>query len=172
MVWVLSSTCEFEAVSTGEYRFPASDSDKKACSACISTSQGVRLQKLFYGCAKRENPASTRQLQSNAYPVTQTEDINVALVIQDNIINAVPVVQPVPSLVITHDPEEEELAWMENSLVGVISEGVNYKDIRKGLLSNGVQLAGFRFMGASQALISFNKHKYPTLNVSEIFNTQ
>lgn len=64
--------------------------------------------------------ASTRQLQSNAYPVTQTEDINVALVIQDNIINAVPVVQPVPSLVITHDPEEEELAWMENSLVGVI----------------------------------------------------
>ena len=50
--------------------------------------------------------ASTRQLQSNAYPVTQTEDINVALFIQDNIINAVPVVQPVPSLVITHDPEE------------------------------------------------------------------
>ncbi|KAG6782065.1 hypothetical protein POTOM_011453 [Populus tomentosa] len=112
-----------------------------------------------YSIAKRENPASTRQLQSNAYPVTQTEDINVALVIQDNIINAVPVVQPVPSLVITHDPEEEELAWMENSLVGVISEGVNYKNIRKGLLSNGVQLAGFRFMGASQALISFNKHK-------------
>ncbi|KAG6781718.1 hypothetical protein POTOM_014630 [Populus tomentosa] len=54
--------------------------------------------------------ASTRQLQSNAYTVTQTEDINVALVIQDNIINAIPVVQPVPSLVITHDPEEEELA--------------------------------------------------------------
>ncbi|KAJ6934652.1 hypothetical protein NC651_009601 [Populus alba x Populus x berolinensis] len=86
--------------------------------------------------------ASTRQLQSNAYPVTQTEDINVALVIQDNIINAIPVVQPVSSLVITHDPEEEELAWMENSLVGVISEG----DIRKGLLCNGVQLTGFRFI--------------------------
>jgi hypothetical protein len=100
--------------------------------------------------------ASTRQLQSNAYPVTQTEDINAALAIQDNIINAVPVVQPVPSLVITHDPEEEELAWMENSLVGVISEGVNYQDFRKGLLCNGVQLTGFRFMGASQALISDN----------------
>jgi hypothetical protein len=38
----------------------------------------------------------------------------------------------------------------------VISEGVNYQDFRKGLLCNGVQLTGFRFMGASQALISDN----------------
>jgi hypothetical protein len=38
----------------------------------------------------------------------------------------------------THDPEEEEFAWMKNSLVGVINEGVNYQDIRKDLHSNGV----------------------------------
>jgi hypothetical protein len=32
---------------------------------------------------------------------------------------------------ISHDPAEEEVAWMTNSLVGVINEGVNYQDIRK-----------------------------------------
>ncbi|KAH8512321.1 hypothetical protein H0E87_005814, partial [Populus deltoides] len=37
--------------TNSQHRIPI----KKACSACISTSQGVRLQKLFYGCEKREN---------------------------------------------------------------------------------------------------------------------
>ena len=59
---------------------------------------------------------------------------------------------------ISHDPAEEEVAWMTNSLVGVINEGVNYQDIRKGSHSNEVQLTGFCSMGASQALISFNTY--------------
>ncbi|KAL3564598.1 hypothetical protein D5086_032644 [Populus alba] len=59
---------------------------------------------------------------------------------------------------ISHDPTEEEVAWMTNSLVGVINEGVNYQDIKKDSHSNGVQLTGFCSMGASQALISFNTY--------------
>jgi hypothetical protein len=50
----------------------------------------------------------------------------------------------------------------------VISEGVNYQDIRKGLLCNGVQLTGFRFMGASQALISFNTYD-STMEAFELY---
>ncbi|KAJ7015583.1 hypothetical protein NC653_004778 [Populus alba x Populus x berolinensis] len=36
---------------------------------------------------------------------------------------------------ISHDPTEEEVAWMTNSLVGVINEGVNYQDINRNVTS-------------------------------------
>ncbi|KAL3564594.1 hypothetical protein D5086_032707 [Populus alba] len=55
----------------------------------------------------------------------QTEDINGVPVIQNETINEVPVVQPVAAHFITHDPAEEEVAWMKNSLVGVINEATD-----------------------------------------------
>nr|TKR98128.1 hypothetical protein D5086_0000206210 [Populus alba] len=63
-----------------------------------------------------KNSASTRELRSNAHPTNQTEDINGVPVIQNETINEVPVVQPVAAHFITHDPAEEEVAWMKNSL--------------------------------------------------------
>ncbi|KAH8479862.1 hypothetical protein H0E87_030172, partial [Populus deltoides] len=45
-----------------------------------------------------------------------TKDINGVHVIQNETINEVPVVQPVAAHFRTHDPEEEEVAWMKNSL--------------------------------------------------------
>uniref|UniRef100_B9IP35 Uncharacterized protein n=2 Tax=Populus TaxID=3689 RepID=B9IP35_POPTR len=54
-----------------------------------------------------------------------TKDINGVHVIQNETINEVPVVQPVAAHFRTHDPEEEEVAWMKNSLVGVINEATD-----------------------------------------------
>ncbi|KAJ6860784.1 hypothetical protein NC651_036999 [Populus alba x Populus x berolinensis] len=49
----------------------------------------------------------------------------------------------VPMHLINHDPVEEEIVWMRNSLVEVISEGVNYQEIKHALIDNGVQFTGF-----------------------------
>ncbi|KAJ6951267.1 hypothetical protein NC653_040612 [Populus alba x Populus x berolinensis] len=61
----------------------------------------------------------------------QTEDINGVPVIQNETINEVPVVQPVAAHFITHDPAEEEVAWMKNSLEldplhYLVSEAIEY----------------------------------------------
>jgi len=44
---------------------------------------------------------------------------------------------------IIHDPVGEEIVWMRNSLVEVISEGVNYQEIKHASIDNGVQFTGF-----------------------------
>ena len=56
---------------------------------------------------------------------------------------------------IIHDPTEEDVAWMKNSLLGVLSEGIDYQEIKQALIDNGVQVSGFRFVGATQVLIFF-----------------
>lgn len=57
------------------------------------------------------------------------------------------------------DIVEEDKAWLKNSLVGQIANGVNYQCIKRGLIDSGVIFSGFRYMGASQALISFDSLK-------------
>jgi hypothetical protein len=44
---------------------------------------------------------------------------------------------------------------MKNSLLGVLSEGIDYQEIKQALIDNGVQVSGFRFVGATQVLIFF-----------------
>ncbi|KAJ7015580.1 hypothetical protein NC653_004776 [Populus alba x Populus x berolinensis] len=61
----------------------------------------------------------------NGVPVIQNETINEVPVIQNETINEVPVVQPVAAHFITHDPAEEEVAWMKNTLLGVINEATD-----------------------------------------------
>nr|TKS12407.1 hypothetical protein D5086_0000063360 [Populus alba] len=48
-----------------------------------------------------------------------------------------------PMHLINHDPVEEKIVWMRNSLVEVISKGVNYQEIKHALIDNGVQFTGF-----------------------------
>jgi len=60
--------------------------------------------------------------------------------------------------VVVHDTIEEETAWLNNSLVGQITEGVNYQSIQGSLVDEGVQFYGFRFMGATQVIIAFESY--------------
>jgi hypothetical protein len=62
---------------------------------------------------------------------------------------------PLSVQLIIHDPTEEDVAWMKNSLLGVLSEGIDYQEIKQALIDNGVQVSGFRFVGATQVLIFF-----------------
>jgi hypothetical protein len=39
--------------------------------------------------------------------------------------------------VVVHDTIEEETAWLNNSLVGQITEGVNYQSIQGSLVDEG-----------------------------------
>ncbi|KAL9373411.1 hypothetical protein Peur_033031 [Populus x canadensis] len=56
--------------------------------------------------------------------------------------------------VVVHDTIEEETAWLNNSLVGQITEGINYQSIQGSLVDEGVQFYSFRFMGATQLCIT------------------
>jgi hypothetical protein len=47
--------------------------------------------------------------------------------------------------VVAHGPSEEERARLQNCLVGVISEGVSYQQIRDSLLAKAVRFNRFRF---------------------------
>ncbi|KAG6785418.1 hypothetical protein POTOM_011149 [Populus tomentosa] len=55
--------------------------------------------------------------------------------------------------------EVGDIAWLKTGLFGRISNGVNYKSIKRGLVDSGMQLDGFCFIGgmhSSLALISFD----------------
>ncbi|KAH8481120.1 hypothetical protein H0E87_031163, partial [Populus deltoides] len=50
---------------------------------------------------------------------------------------------------------DEDMSWLKCSVIGAISEGVNFSSIRQSLIDDGIQFNGFCFLGATQVLIVF-----------------
>ncbi|KAJ6879840.1 hypothetical protein NC652_033231 [Populus alba x Populus x berolinensis] len=66
---------------------------------------------------------------------------------------------PRPHNFISFNTTDEEILWLRNSLIGKISQGVDYAQIRHGLIQLGICFSAFRFLGGSQAIISFDDEK-------------
>lgn len=66
---------------------------------------------------------------------------------------------PRPHNFISFNTTDEEILWLRNSLIGKISQGVDYAQIRHGLIQLGICFSAFRFLGGSQAIISFDGEK-------------
>jgi hypothetical protein len=60
---------------------------------------------------------------------------------------------------ISFNTTDEEILWLRNSLIGKISQGVDYAQIRHGLFQLGIDFSALRFSGGSQAIISFDGEK-------------
>jgi len=59
---------------------------------------------------------------------------------------------------VNHDSKEVEIKWHHNSLVGWILKGVDYSMIRKRLIKHEIDFSGIRFLGATKALIVFDRY--------------
>jgi hypothetical protein len=66
---------------------------------------------------------------------------------------------PCPHNFISFNTTDEEILWLRNSLIGKISQGVDYAQIRHGLIQLGICFSAVRFLGGSQANISFDDEK-------------
>jgi hypothetical protein len=50
---------------------------------------------------------------------------------------------------------DEDMSWLKCSVIGAISEDVNFSSIRQSLIDDEIQFNGFCFLGATQVLIVF-----------------
>ncbi|KAJ6877257.1 hypothetical protein NC651_030098 [Populus alba x Populus x berolinensis] len=66
---------------------------------------------------------------------------------------------PCPHNFISFNTTDEEILWLRNSLIRKISQGVDYAQIRHGLIQLGICFSAFYFLGGSQAIISFDGEK-------------
>ncbi|KAJ6856256.1 hypothetical protein NC651_037986 [Populus alba x Populus x berolinensis] len=66
---------------------------------------------------------------------------------------------PRPHNFISFNTIDEEILWLRNSLIGKISQGVDYAQISHGLIQVGICFSVVRFLGGSQAIISFDGEK-------------
>lgn len=111
------------------------------------------------------NSRSNKSVERVPVPIKQRDSRSDAMVVQagnrNNPSSAVEEFKEVSNSsslsvqLIIHDPTEVDAAWMKSSLLGVLSEGIDYQKINQALIDNGVQVSGFRFMGATQVLIFF-----------------
>ncbi|XP_011040234.1 PREDICTED: uncharacterized protein LOC105136535 [Populus euphratica] len=60
---------------------------------------------------------------------------------------------------ISFNSTDEEILWLRSSLIGKISQGVDYAQIRHSLIQLGLGFSAFRFFGGSQAIISYDGEK-------------
>jgi len=65
------------------------------------------------------------------------------------------VVNEKPVRNVTYQTSEEDREWLSRSLVGLISNGTDYAKIKKKMLMTLHNMEGFRFLGASKAILTF-----------------
>ncbi|KAH8482518.1 hypothetical protein H0E87_029820, partial [Populus deltoides] len=102
------------------------------------------------------NSRSNKSVERVPVPIKQRDSRSDAMVVQagnrNNPSSAVEEFKEVSNSsslsvqLIIHDPTELDAAWMKSSLLGVLSEGIDYQKIKQALIDNGVQVSGFRFM--------------------------
>lgn len=99
---------------------------------------------------------SNKSVERVPVPIKQRDSRSYATVVQagntnnpSSAVEEFTEVSDSPSLsvqLIIHDPTEEDVAWMKNSQLGVLSEGIDYQEIKQALIDNGMHVSGFRFM--------------------------
>ncbi|KAJ6999423.1 hypothetical protein NC653_010198 [Populus alba x Populus x berolinensis] len=65
------------------------------------------------------------------------------------------VVNEKPVRNVTYQTSEEDREWLRRSLVGLISNGTDYAKIKNKMLMTLHNMEGFRFLGASKAILTF-----------------
>ena len=65
------------------------------------------------------------------------------------------VVNEKPVRNVTYQTSKEDREWLSRSLVGLISNGTDYAKIKKKMLMTLHNMEGFRFLGASKAILTF-----------------
>jgi hypothetical protein len=77
------------------------------------------------------------------------------------------VVNEKPVRNVTYQTSEEDREWLSRSLVGLFSNGTDYAKIKNKMLMTLHNMEGFRFLGASKAILTFKTQQDMQLAADE-----